>query len=381
MTQTAELDLSTADRSAALAYYAAELDRGNDPSAKELAELFHRTDRWARNIRSEVDAERRAAAERGAAEAERTAVPLTDLGPATETINLPADSEPVPADRTDDLPAVVDVHPEIPVESGPVQAPTTPPAAETATWTEAMPENLPPFALNSAQDTTTADLPTTGQPPDPTAIEPHTTAPSWTVHDPAADLTPETPAVETGTLTVPQSDPAAGPVVPAERDAEPVIPAGTVTPSADTDPEATPETPEHEPEHRKVPGRFVAWLAFVTGIGASVAANMLHAAEGGAHAAELIGAAFWPLALLLSIELLTRVTWPKGWLWGTGRFVGVGLVAVVAFVLSYRHMAGLLTSWGEDAVNAYLGPLAVDGLMLVAATALLAITRTRKNHP
>jgi hypothetical protein len=86
MTQTAELDLSTADRSAALAYYADQLDRGNDPSAKELAELFERTDRWARTIRSKVEAERKAAkAERAAAAAERTAFPPTDPEPATET--------------------------------------------------------------------------------------------------------------------------------------------------------------------------------------------------------------------------------------------------------------------------------------------------------
>jgi hypothetical protein len=281
-------------------------------------------------------------------------------------------------------PAAGDATPETPAETGPVPAPETQVATETPIWTEAVPEDPSPFGQNMAQDATAADLHPLGQVPTPVATGTYTVAPSWTVQDPADDLSPETPAMNTGTLTVPQADLSADPVVPAvpaERDPEPVVPAGRVTPSADTHPEPAPETPERDPEHRKVPGRFVAWLAFVTGIGASVAANMLHAAEGGAHAAELIGAAFWPLALLLSIELLTRVTWPTGWLWGTGRFVGVGLVAVVAFVLSYRHMAGLLTSWGEDAVNAHLGPLAVDGLMLVAATALLAITRTRKNRP
>jgi hypothetical protein len=35
--------------------------------------------------------------------------------------------------------------------------------------------------------------------------------------------------------------------------------------------------------------------------------------------------------------------------------------------MSYRHMAGLLASWGEDTLSAYLGPLAVDGLMILAA--------------
>jgi hypothetical protein len=81
---------------------------------------------------------------------------------------------------------------------------------------------------------------------------------------------------------------------------------------------------------------------------------------------------------LLALEVLTRVQWPAGfWWWGFARYVGIGAVASVAAVLSYRHMAGLLTSWGEDWWNAHLGPLAVDGLMLIAATALLAISRPK----
>jgi Protein of unknown function (DUF2637) len=123
---------------------------------------------------------------------------------------------------------------------------------------------------------------------------------------------------------------------------------------------------------------LVSWLAFVTGITVSIAANILHAHDSGpASLAELIGAAFWPVALLLALEVLTRVQWPGGFRWWFARYVGVGLVATVAAVLSYRHMAGLLASWGEDAWNAHLGPLAVDGLMLTAATALLAISHTK----
>jgi len=34
-----------------------------------------------------------------------------------------------------------------------------------------------------------------------------------------------------------------------------------------------------------------------------------------------------------------------------------------------------MTYWGEDWTNAHLGPLAVDGLMLVSATALLSISK------
>jgi hypothetical protein len=128
-------------------------------------------------------------------------------------------------------------------------------------------------------------------------------------------------------------------------------------------------------KHAPIPGHSSAMTGFVVGIAASIAANVLHAMEGPWTYPELVGAAFWPTALLISVEILTRTPWPRGWQWITTRFLGVGVVALVAAVLSYRHMAGLLSSWGEDGLNAYLGPLAVDGLMLISATALLAISR------
>lgn len=123
------------------------------------------------------------------------------------------------------------------------------------------------------------------------------------------------------------------------------------------------------------PGRIIAWLSFALGIGVSVAGNVLHSALTPAGLGELFGAAFWPLALMLSIEILTRVRWQAGRWWMSARVVGLLLVGIVAAVLSYRHLAGLMTSWGEDRFNAHLGPLAVDGLMLLAATALLSISR------
>lgn len=128
-------------------------------------------------------------------------------------------------------------------------------------------------------------------------------------------------------------------------------------------------------------GRAIAWLSFALGIAVSVAGNILHSALTPAGLGELVGAAFWPLALMLSIEILTRVRWQLGGWWMAARVVGLLLVGIVAAVLSYRHLAGLMTSWGEDVFNAHLGPLAVDGLMLLAATALLSISREAKPEP
>jgi hypothetical protein len=143
-------------------------------------------------------------------------------------------------------------------------------------------------------------------------------------------------------------------------------------------------------------GWLVAWLSFVVGGLVSVAANIAHtlyptAAQLAAWTAAgnpadtwapspgaMAFAAFWPIALILSVEVLTRVSWRPGVLFGLARYGGTTLVATVAAVMSYRHMAGLLAIWGEDVWGAHLGPLAVDGLMVVAAAALLSMSRNEK---
>lgn len=124
-------------------------------------------------------------------------------------------------------------------------------------------------------------------------------------------------------------------------------------------------------------GRVIAWLSFLLGIGVSIAGNVGHAASDGMQPGEWAGAAFWPLALMLTIEILTRVKWQSGKRWTAAKVAALILVAAVAAVLSYRHLAGLMTYWGEDWANAHLGPLSVDGLMLIAATALLSISHEK----
>lgn len=141
--------------------------------------------------------------------------------------------------------------------------------------------------------------------------------------------------------------------------------------------------------------RAVAWLAFVVGIAASVAANVAHAfyatpaqldawqRQGGVgewhpEPGSIVAAGFWPLALLLAVEVLSRVRWQPGAWWALARYGGLLLVALVAAVLSYRHMAGLLTVYGEDSLSAHLGPLAVDGLMVLSGFALLGMSSTNK---
>lgn len=127
-------------------------------------------------------------------------------------------------------------------------------------------------------------------------------------------------------------------------------------------------------------GRGWAYTGAFLGGAVSIAANVAHSyvPPAGADAAwrpqtgAVVGAIFWPLALFVAVEILARTVWPSGKRWSTLRFVGLLPVGLVAAVVSYRHLSGLLTFYREDGLTAAIGPLAVDGLMVMATGALLA---------
>lgn len=133
-------------------------------------------------------------------------------------------------------------------------------------------------------------------------------------------------------------------------------------------------------------GKRWAYSGVVLGGGVSVAANIAHsfvppegAAPGwGPHFGAVALAAFWPAALFVAVEILARVGWPDQRRWSLLRWGGLVPLALVAAVVSYRHLSGLLGFYGEDGVTVAFGPLAVDGLMVVSTTALLALAGTSR---
>ncbi|WP_433208070.1 hypothetical protein ACQP00_42595 [Dactylosporangium sp. CS-047395] len=135
-------------------------------------------------------------------------------------------------------------------------------------------------------------------------------------------------------------------------------------------------------------GRGWAYAGAVLGGAVSIAANVAHSyvppANAGMiwhpQAGAVVGAIFWPLALFVAVEILARTAWPAGKRWSTLRFVGLLPVGLVAAVVSYRHLSGLLGFYREDQLTAAIGPLAVDGLMVMATGALLA-TGARRSAP
>ncbi len=94
---------------------------------------------------------------------------------------------------------------------------------------------------------------------------------------------------------------------------------------------------------------------------------------GGLSRAPLSALSCGRVILFIAVEILARVIWPSGWTWKVARFGGLLPVAGVAGLVSYRHLSGLLAHYGEERAVVVLGPIAIDGLVLMATGALLAI--------
>lgn len=130
---------------------------------------------------------------------------------------------------------------------------------------------------------------------------------------------------------------------------------------------------------KKEPGWWWAQGSLVAGIGISIYGNVQHTVLAPKHhgVGAVLFAMCWPVLLFLSIELMAKARWPHGNLWALARFGGLGVVALVGAVASYDHLLALLAYYSEDALVAHIGPLAPDGLMVMATTALLGMSRKR----
>jgi hypothetical protein len=134
----------------------------------------------------------------------------------------------------------------------------------------------------------------------------------------------------------------------------------------------------------KVAGRGWAYTGTILGGASSIAANVAHSfvPPAGAPAdwqpqyGAITVSMAWPIFLFVAVEILIRVQWPQGLGSHLLRWCGLLPVAFVAAFVSYRHMSGLLAHYGEEHVVAVLGPLAVDGMMIMA-TGALYVTHTR----
>jgi hypothetical protein len=114
------------------------------------------------------------------------------------------------------------------------------------------------------------------------------------------------------------------------------------------------------------------------GVAASVMANVL-AAEPSVPGRVI--AAWPPVALLLTVELVARVPVTSRALSGL-RVVTTAAVAAIAAWVSYWHMVEVAAAHGEQTTSAHLLPVSVDGLVVVASVCLVEIgARLRADAP
>jgi hypothetical protein len=115
--------------------------------------------------------------------------------------------------------------------------------------------------------------------------------------------------------------------------------------------------------------RWAVRGTLVLGVAASVAANILHA-----HANPISQAiAAWPpLALLVTVELISRVPVGSRSL-SAVRLIAAGAISAIAAWVSYWHMVGVVARYGETGASPYLMPFSVDGLIVVASICLVEI--------
>lgn len=150
------------------------------------------------------------------------------------------------------------------------------------------------------------------------------------------------------------------------------------------DPKPEPDQPattatEPDPGQPLAQLKRIRWAVrgvLALGVAASIAGNVLHARD------ELISqiiSAWSPLALLLTIELISRVPVHRRHL-AIGRWAATALIAGIAAWVSYWHMAAVASRYGETNGAQYLLPLSVDGLVVVASICLVELGGRIRSH-
>src|SRR4051812_39099979 len=115
--------------------------------------------------------------------------------------------------------------------------------------------------------------------------------------------------------------------------------------------------------------RWAVRMTLILGVAASVVANILHARDNPISQAI---AAWPPLALLLTVELISRVPVHRRSL-AAARLIATATTAGIAAWVSYWHMTGVAARYGETRASPYLLPLSVDGLIVVASIFLVEL--------
>lgn len=121
----------------------------------------------------------------------------------------------------------------------------------------------------------------------------------------------------------------------------------------------------------------IAYVALLAGAGLSVAGNVADTfrTRGEAtDALDIILAGAWPILVLLTIELFVSGRWSSRTGYQILRWFGCLSVGSMAMLVSWVHLHDLLATRGQLSLVSMAGPLAIDG-MAIMATGLILSTR------
>lgn len=120
----------------------------------------------------------------------------------------------------------------------------------------------------------------------------------------------------------------------------------------------------------------VAYVALILGAGASMAGNIVDTYRTRGQATDgldIFLAAFFPGLVVLMVEVFVSSRW-RGLSWPLQivRWLGCVSISAVAMRVSWVHLNELMSSRGQQADVATLGPLAIDFLAIMATALILA---------
>ena len=106
-------------------------------------------------------------------------------------------------------------------------------------------------------------------------------------------------------------------------------------------------------------------------VSVTVTLNVLHSPAN--WGAQLIGGTP-PVFVFFCIELVSRIPGTNRWL-SAGRISASVIVAGLSFAISYEQQREFIVSRGFDGWVAYVYPIIIDGVMVVATLSLVEVTR------
>jgi hypothetical protein len=127
----------------------------------------------------------------------------------------------------------------------------------------------------------------------------------------------------------------------------------------------------------------VAYVSLLTGSGLSVAGNVADTFRTRGEATDgldIILAGAWPILVILTIEMFVSRRWAPSRGFQTLRWFGCLAIGNLAMLVSWLHLHDLMASRGQLPLVAMAGPLAIDG-MAIMATGLILSTRGRVATP